>query len=146
MYVKCLFHWNNSNHLMIILVYHPNITFSIHDNSGCTVHHTIANHVLPCKMINSMEFSLINAISTTCITNWLYPDSKVHRANMGPTWVLSAPGGPHVGPMDLAIGGIGSLVFFPIISLYIFGQHFYCFGMNVNTFSSEQLTKRKNNS
>ena len=25
------------------------------------------------------------------------PDSKVHAANMGPTWVLSAPDGPHVG-------------------------------------------------
>ena len=33
------------------------------------------------------------------------PDSKVHGANMGPTWVLSAPGGPHVGPMNFAIGG-----------------------------------------
>ena len=31
-----------------------------------------------------------------------YPDSKVHEANMGPTWVLSAPDGPHVGPMNLA--------------------------------------------
>ena len=30
------------------------------------------------------------------------PDSKVHRANMGPTWVLSL-NGPHVGPMNLAI-------------------------------------------
>ena len=30
------------------------------------------------------------------------PDNKVHRANMRPTWVLSAPDGPHVGPMDLA--------------------------------------------
>ena len=30
-------------------------------------------------------------------------DSKVHWANMGPTWVLSAPAGPHVGPMNLAI-------------------------------------------
>ena len=30
-------------------------------------------------------------------------DSKVHGANMGPTWVLSSPGGPHVGPMNLAI-------------------------------------------
>ena len=28
-----------------------------------------------------------------------YPDSKVHGANMGPTWVLSAPRGPHVGPI-----------------------------------------------
>ena len=33
----------------------------------------------------------------------IYPDSKVHGANMGPTWVLSAPIGPHVGPMNLAI-------------------------------------------
>ena len=33
----------------------------------------------------------------------IYPDSKVHGANMGPTWVLSAPDGPHVGPMNLAI-------------------------------------------
>ena len=30
------------------------------------------------------------------------PESKVHGANMGPTWVLSAPDGPHVGPMNLA--------------------------------------------
>ena len=33
------------------------------------------------------------------------PDSKVHRANMGHTWVLSAPDGPHVGPMNLVIRG-----------------------------------------
>ena len=33
----------------------------------------------------------------------LYPDSKVHGANMGPTWVLSAPEGPHDGHMSLAI-------------------------------------------
>ena len=32
-----------------------------------------------------------------------YPDSKVHGANMGSTWVLSAPDGPYVGPMNLAI-------------------------------------------
>ena len=30
-------------------------------------------------------------------------DSKFHVANMGPTWVLSSPVGPHVGPMNLAI-------------------------------------------
>ena len=33
----------------------------------------------------------------------LQPDSKVHVANMGPTWVLVAPGTPHFVPMDLAI-------------------------------------------
>ena len=31
------------------------------------------------------------------------PDSKTHVANMAPTWVLSAPDGPHVGPMNFAI-------------------------------------------
>ena len=31
------------------------------------------------------------------------PDSKVHGANMGPTWALSAPGGPHISLMNLAI-------------------------------------------
>ena len=31
------------------------------------------------------------------------PDSKVHGANMGPTWVLSTPGGSHAGPMNLVI-------------------------------------------
>ena len=31
------------------------------------------------------------------------PDSKVHGANMGPTWVPLAPDGPHVGSINLAI-------------------------------------------
>ena len=34
------------------------------------------------------------------------PDSKVRGAHMGPTWVLSAPDGRHVGPMNLAIRDI----------------------------------------
>ena len=36
---------------------------------------------------------------------YIGPDSKVHGANMGPTWVLLAPDGPHVGPRNLAIRG-----------------------------------------
>ena len=44
---------------------------------------------------------LVNAWSP----QWLdiSPDSKVHGANMRHTWVLSAPDGPRVGPMNLAI-------------------------------------------
>ena len=37
------------------------------------------------------------------LLNRAYPDSKVHGANMGPIWVLSAPNGPHVGAMNFAI-------------------------------------------
>ena len=32
-----------------------------------------------------------------------FPDNKYHGANMGSIWVLSAPDGSHVGPMNLAI-------------------------------------------
>ena len=32
-----------------------------------------------------------------------YPESKVHGTNMGPTLVMSAPCGPHVGLMKLAM-------------------------------------------
>ena len=38
------------------------------------------------------------------LTADITPDSKIHEANMGPTWVLSAPDAPHAGPMKLAIG------------------------------------------
>ena len=38
-------------------------------------------------------------------TRRLDPDSKVHGAYMGPTWGRQGPGGPHVGPMNLAIRG-----------------------------------------
>ena len=40
----------------------------------------------------------------------VFSDSKVHGVNMGPTWVLSVPDGPHVGPMNLAIWVILVLV------------------------------------
>ena len=36
-------------------------------------------------------------------SNYTIPNSKVHGANMGPTWVLSAPDGSHVGPTNPAI-------------------------------------------
>ena len=39
----------------------------------------------------------------------MIPDSIVHGANMGPTWVLPAPDGPHVGPMNLAIRGVHAM-------------------------------------
>ena len=34
------------------------------------------------------------------MTTQMTPDSKVHGANIGPTWVLSAPDGPHIAPWE----------------------------------------------
>ena len=39
----------------------------------------------------------------TFICNQDAPDNKFHGANIEPTWVLSAPDGPHFGPMNLDI-------------------------------------------
>ena len=50
-----------------------------------------------------------NKIAVKRIFHWMWkknPNNKDHGANMGPTWVLLAPGGPHVGPMNLAIKSI----------------------------------------
>ena len=33
----------------------------------------------------------------------MFPDNKVHGANMGPIWGRQDPGGPHVGPMNFVI-------------------------------------------
>ena len=38
------------------------------------------------------------------------PDSKVHGANVGPTWGRQDPGGPHVGPMNFAIWDVLSML------------------------------------
>ena len=40
----------------------------------------------------------------------VFPDSKVHGANMVPTWVLSAPDGPMLAPWTL-LSGLCSLIF-----------------------------------
>ena len=48
----------------------------------------------------TVSLNLFNTRGDECILN---PDSTIHEANMGPTWDLPAPGGPHVGPMNFAI-------------------------------------------
>ena len=58
--------------------------------------HWFSNSLLP-NWYKSLSDATLAQLYTIC------PDSKVHRENMGPTWVLSAPDGPYVGPMNLAI-------------------------------------------
>ena len=36
-------------------------------------------------------------------SNRATPDSKVDGANMGPIWGRQGPGGPHVGPVNVAV-------------------------------------------
>ena len=46
-----------------------------------------------------------NASEATLNNVWVetYPNSKLHWSDMGPIWGRQDPGGPHVGPINLAI-------------------------------------------
>ena len=59
-------------------------------------------HMLCLPFLWIADLQTFNVQATTQI-HVNYPDSKVHGANMRPTWALSAPDGPHVGPMNLTI-------------------------------------------
>ena len=65
---------------------------------------------------HSFGLGHLRMISPGSSTQWLrqtaatgrsnaVPDSKIHGVNMGPIWVLSAPDGPHVDPMNFAVRG-----------------------------------------
>ena len=45
----------------------------------------------------------VRTLSLSDCKHKMIPDSKVHGANVGPTWVRQDPGVPQVGPMDFAI-------------------------------------------
>ena len=85
-------------------------------------HHAI-KHVIYCTCFHSNQIIIVLADSchanTTRRSGSTYcyehpscslgpllltcPDSKVHGANMGPIWGRQDPGGPHDGPMNLAM-------------------------------------------
>ena len=70
--------------------------------------------------LNWLKFNKIQSELSACTSNGIsvyVPDGKVHGANMGPTWVLSAPDGPHVGPMNLAIRGVMQLLIHVLASV-----------------------------
>ena len=69
------------------------------------------HRLLICWKLGANIYSqLTSDIGKCCIDLNDIPDNKVHGAIMGPTWVLSAPDGPHVGPMNLAIWDGTSIV------------------------------------
>ena len=55
-----------------------------------------------------IRFDLLNEriLVALCLLMPIQPGSKVHGANMEPIWDRQDPGGPHVGPMNIAIWDI----------------------------------------
>ena len=64
--------------------------------------------MIKCSFIKYHSCLENNTIAFRHLTADIYPDSKVHGANMGPIWDWEDPGGPHVGHMSFAIWDIHS--------------------------------------
>ena len=61
------------------------------------------------------------------------PDSKVHGANMGPIWGRQDPGGPHVGPMNLAIWDVADAYVFAFTLKHVLNER-HCYHPSSNTY------------
>ena len=64
-----------------------------------------ANQIYPCVCTSTCVISRrhnIWSLPRTFVSRTV-PDGKGYGANMGPAWGRQHPGGPHVGPMNLAI-------------------------------------------
>ena len=61
--------------------------------------------------MDTVQF-FFNGAWTTISYRHRHPDSKVHGDNMGPIWGRQDPGGPHVGPMNLAIWAVKATMAF----------------------------------
>ena len=87
---------------------HTNIKFSDQKNfwcwSICHFHYPYikADVVITfvCDVFLMSKITRLFSKSNNVYQIIMFPDSKVHGANIGPTWV---PDGPHFGPMNLAI-------------------------------------------
>ena len=69
-------------------------------------------------------------------SKYMFPDSKFHVANMGPTWVLSAPGEPHVGHKSLAIRVCKRVCWKANITMKVIPYHFFVLSRYVESSSS----------
>ena len=79
---------------------------------NCIYHNTVNVITYPCPYLSwtilVMTASIsLRGVNRVCALLYFvavcYPGGKVYGANMGPTWGRQDPGGPHVGPMNLAI-------------------------------------------
>ena len=77
------------------------------DPSTCSQTRLFLRNIVLINHMNTWQLKRIIDIAHHAIHHLLvhryFPDSKVHGANMGPTWGRQDPGGPHVGLMNFAL-------------------------------------------
>ena len=73
-----------------------------HSDQSIFISRSDKTSYVQCRSYGNQVSNLLIAFQSQCY----FPDSKVHGADMEPTWVLPAPDGPHVGPVKHAISVI----------------------------------------
>ena len=53
--------------------------------------------------------TIVYGAESCCENTFIHPDSMIHGAYMRPTWGRQDSGGPHVGPMILAVSYVNTL-------------------------------------
>ena len=91
----CFQHTNPS--LSKAVVVSKSLTYWGREKMAAILQTTFSNSLLYLNAIVTDDSQLIQINNNPTLT------SKVHGVNMGPTWVMSVPDGPHEGPMNLAI-------------------------------------------
>ena len=81
-----------------LLVLRENPIECLAENYWCTPHSRLNTLLLTCS-----DGKVWRKPHTDVLCQGNSPDSKVHGANMGPTWGRQDPGGPHVGPRIFVI-------------------------------------------
>ena len=78
----------------------------IHTRFGLWAHNLIVKWVPDHSGVSHVPIGRLSSAGIFLKALHVDPDRKVHGANMGPIWGWQDPGGPHVGPMNLAIWGV----------------------------------------
>ena len=108
-YEKCVqTQWNKENvwptvliDELIIYIVLRQMAYNIIWKGKLEMELNLLNHWSRDKKTYHQQFLVVSATFHMDIKST--PDNKVHGANMWPTWVLSAPDRPHVGPINLAV-------------------------------------------
>ena len=100
---------------------------TVYSDADQRKHQSSASLAFVWEFTGTGEFPAQRASYAENVSIWwrhhVYPDSKVHEANMGPIWGRQDQGGPHVGPMNLAIWVLAFNTFIKVTFLSTpFGQ------------------------
>ena len=92
----CTFYHNKTTNLRFLF---DSCHYMCRDWNGTYTHLT-----MECCLFREIDVTTVARNGVVNLSN-NFPDSKAHGTNLGPTWVLSASDGPHVGPMNFPMLG-----------------------------------------